>query len=59
MTPAKGGIWAGTPGLRPTRAITTISPAPARGLWGRAGMVLFDGEGVPSPGDTPTVRCMG
>ena len=49
MMPGKGGIWAGTPGLRPTRAITTRAPAPARGPPGRAGMVLFGGEGVPSP----------
>ena len=29
--------------------ITSISPALGRGAWGRASMVLFDGEGVPSP----------
>ena len=49
MTPARNRIGAGPPGLRPSRAITTISPAPARELWGRAGMVLFGGEGAPSP----------
>ena len=37
------------PDLRPSRAITTIPPAPAREPWGRAGMVFVDGEGVPSP----------
>ncbi len=35
--------------LRPIPALTTIAPDPARGPWGRASMVLFDGEGVPSP----------
>ncbi len=35
--------------LRPSRAITTIAPDPAREPWGRVSMVLFDGEGVPSP----------
>ncbi len=38
---------------RPPRALTTISLAPARGPVGRAGMVLFDGEGVPSPAPPP------
>jgi len=45
-----GGQCMGLPPRpRPARALTTISPAPARGPWGRASMVLFDGEGVPSP----------
>ncbi len=37
------------PRPRPSRALTTIAPAPARGPWGRASMVLFDEEGAPSP----------
>ena len=34
---------------RPSWALATRSPAPARGSCGRAGMVFVDGEGVPSP----------
>ena len=34
---------------RPSRSLTSKAPAPARGHWGRAGMVFVDGEGVPSP----------
>ena len=42
-------FWVTSPGLRPSRAITTTCPAPGRGTLGKASMVLFDGEGVPSP----------
>ncbi len=52
-----------SPRLRLARALVPRTPAPAREPCGRAGMVFVDGEGVPSPspspGDIPTVRCMG
>ena len=37
------------PDLRPSRALTTKAPAPARGPCRRASIVFVDGEGVPSP----------
>jgi len=39
--------------VRPARALATRTPAPAREPCGRASMVLFAGEGVPSPNPTP------
>ena len=42
-------VYGASSPARPSRALITIAPAPARGPWGRASMVLFDGEGVPSP----------
>jgi len=42
-------FWVASPGLRPSRSLTTRAPAPGRGTLGRASIVLFDGEGVPSP----------
>ena len=61
--PVRDKIGAGIPGLRPARAFSTRTPAPGREPSGRASMVLFAGEEVPSPGpspgDIPTVRCMG
>ena len=44
-----GRLWDFLPSLRPTRSLTTTCPAPGREPWGRGGMVLLDGEGVPSP----------
>ena len=51
--PAECMFGTGTPGLRPLRALTTKTPAPAREPYGRASMVLFAGEGVPSPSPSP------
>ena len=56
--PAKRTIRATSPPaallrLRPARALATRTPAPAREPYGRAGMVLFAGEGVPPPSPSP------
>ena len=42
-----------SPRLRPSRALTTIAPDPAREPRGRSSTVLLDGEGVPSPAPPP------
>ena len=47
--PQEGGGYGFVSQARPSRALTTRAPDPAREPWGRASMVLFDGEGVPSP----------
>ncbi len=46
-------IRVASPRLRPARALATRTPAPAREPSGRASMVLFAGEGVPSPSPSP------
>ena len=51
--PAECMFGTGTPGLRPLPALATRTPAPAREPYRRASMVLFAGEGVPSPGPSP------
>ena len=51
--PAKRTIGVPTSGLRPAPALATRTPAPGREPYGRASMVLFAGEGVPSPSPSP------
>ncbi len=58
------GVWTHLRRLRPSRDLTTRTPAPAREPFGRGNTVFLSGEGSspprpPPPGDSLTVRCMG